>query len=178
MKVQYENSSSKKTRDLIKKTFAELVHEKKELSKITVTELVKRAAITRATFYTHYDDIYEVAEDYELETIELLISDELVLHTDDDIYRYFEDIIQCLKQNEEVYKMLLSSDETLFFLVKLEKRATQKISAMLQQKQAEHPYLELDIAFFMDGVMSELFKYYGLEDLLFNMKKWFQRIFR
>ena len=60
MKVQGLNSSSKKTRNLIKKTFAELINEKKELNKITVTELVKRAEITRSTFYTHYDDIYEV----------------------------------------------------------------------------------------------------------------------
>ena len=69
MKVQGLNSSSKKTRNLIKTTFAELMQEKKELNKITVTELVKRADITRSTFYTHYDDIYEVAKDYELETI-------------------------------------------------------------------------------------------------------------
>lgn len=48
----------KKTRNLIKKKFAELMNEKKELNKITVTELVKRAGITRSTFYTHYDDIY------------------------------------------------------------------------------------------------------------------------
>ena len=66
MKIQGLNSSSKKTRKLIKKAFAELIHEKKELSKITVTELVKRADITRSTFYTHYDDIYDVANDYQL----------------------------------------------------------------------------------------------------------------
>ena len=35
MKVQGLNSSSKKTRSLIKKTFAELMNEKKELNKIT-----------------------------------------------------------------------------------------------------------------------------------------------
>ena len=63
MKVQCLNSSSIKTRNLIKKTFAELINEKKQLNKITVTELVKRAQLTRSTFYTHYDNIYEVAKD-------------------------------------------------------------------------------------------------------------------
>ena len=108
MKVQGLNSSSKKTRNLIKKTFAELMNEKKELSKITVTELVKRAGITRSTFYTHYDDIYEVVNDYQLETIELLVSDDIVLNSIKDIYNYFDDIFNCLKKNEEIYKMLLS----------------------------------------------------------------------
>ena len=92
MKVQGLNSSSRKTRNLIKKTFAELMNEKKELNKITVTELVKRADITRSTFYTHYDDIYEVVNDYQLETIELLVSDDKVLNSVQDIYDYFDEI--------------------------------------------------------------------------------------
>ena len=39
----------------------------------------QRAEITRSTFYTHYDDIYDVVNDYQLETIELLVSDDKVL---------------------------------------------------------------------------------------------------
>ena len=100
MKVQGLNSSSKKTRKLIKKAFAELIHEKKELSKITVTELVKRADITRSTFYTHYDDIYEVVNEYQLETIELLVSDDKILNSIQDIYDYFDEIFDCLNKNE------------------------------------------------------------------------------
>ena len=87
MKVQCLNASSRKTRKLIKTVFAELMQEKKKLSKIKVTELVKRADITRSTFYTHYDDIYEVAKDYELETIELLTCDDKILYTNEDILR-------------------------------------------------------------------------------------------
>ena len=69
MKAQNLNNSSVKTRKLIRKTFAEMLSEKKELSKISVSELTKRANINRGTFYTHYDDIYGVAEDYENELI-------------------------------------------------------------------------------------------------------------
>ena len=94
MKVQGLNSSSKKTRNLIKKAFAELINEKKELSKITVTELVKKAEITRSTFYTHYDDIYEVVNEYQLETIELLVSDDKILNSIQDIYDYFDEIFE------------------------------------------------------------------------------------
>ena len=63
VKVKVINSSSKKTREAIKKAFAEEIEIKKELKKVTITELVKKAGITRGTFYTHYDNIYDVAKD-------------------------------------------------------------------------------------------------------------------
>lgn len=183
MKVQGLNSSSKKTRNLIKKTFAELINEKKELNKITVTELVKRAGITRSTFYTHYDDIYEVVNDYQLETIELLVSDDKVLNSIQDIYDYFDEIFECLKKNEEIYKMLLASNGSFIFLEELKKLAGEKIYYVLQNIIKNNKYLELDVNFYMDGVISELIKYfrdqsdYSSEELLANSKKWFEKIF-
>ncbi len=182
MKVQGLNSSSRKTRKLIKLAFAELFQEKKELRKITVTELVKRAELTRSTFYTHYDDIYDVAKDYELETIELLTCDDKVLHSNQDILNYFEEIIACLKKNEETYKMLLSSNETLYFLERLRKMATQKIFSALKNIYSS-PDLELDVEFFINGVVAEFLKYfrnmssYSLDELLEHTKRWYQKIF-
>lgn len=183
MKVQGLNSSSKKTRELIKKTFAELMNEKKELSKITVTELVKRAGITRSTFYTHYDDIYEVINDYQLETIELLVSDDIVLTSIDDIYNYFDEIFDCLKKNKDIYEMLLVSNGSLVFLEHLKKLAGEKIYYALQNIIKNGKYLELDVDFYMNGVISELIKYfrnqsdYSLDEILVNSKKWFEKVF-
>lgn len=184
MKVQGLNSSSKKTRNLIKKTFAELMNEKKELNKITVTELVKRAGITRSTFYTHYDDIYEVINDYQLETIELLVSDDKVLNSIQDIYHYFDEIFECLKKNEDVYKMLLVSNGSLIFLEQLKKLAGEKIYHAMKNIIKSNQYLELDVDFYMNGVISELIKYfrdqsdYSLDELLASSKKWFEKIFK
>ena len=182
MKVQCLNSSSIKTRNRIKKAFAELINEKKELNKITVTELVKRADITRSTFYTHYDDIYEVAHDYQLQTIELLCSDDLKLYTKQDIENYFVNIIQCLKDNEETYKLLLSAKESLLFLEKLKNIASDKIYDALKNIYPGK-YLELNISFLMNGILMEILKYfrneskYSLDELLINMKIWFEKIF-
>ena len=182
MKVQCLNSSSIKTRNLIKKTFAELINEKKQLNKITVTELVKRAELTRSTFYTHYDNIYEVANDYQLQTIELLCSEDLKLYTKQDIKNYFKNIIQCLKENEETYKMLLSANESLLFLEELKKIATQKIYEALKNNNADK-YLELSVTFLMDGILVEFIKYfrneskYTLDELLENIEIWFEKLF-
>ncbi len=182
MKVQCLNSSSIKTRNLIKKTFAELIHEKKQLNKITVTELVKKAQITRSTFYTHYDNIYEVAHDYQLQTIELLCSDDLKLYSKQDILNYFDNIIQCLKDNEETYKLLLSTNESLLFLERLKKIASTKVYEALKSINTDK-YLKLDITFLMNGILMELLRYfrnessYSLDEILLNMKKWFEKLF-
>ncbi len=182
MKVQCLNSSSIKTRNLIKKTFAELINEKKQLDKVTVTELVKRADITRSTFYTHYDNIYDVAHDYQLQTVELLCSDDLKLYSKKDILNYFENIIQCLKDNEETYKLLLSADESFLYLEKLKKIANKKIYSALKNSN-DDKYLDLNVSFFMDGVAMCFFKYfrnesnYSLDELLLNIKKWFEKMF-
>ena len=182
MKVQCLNSSSRKTRNLIKKTFAELINEKKQLDKITVTELVKRAELTRSTFYTHYDNIYEVAHDYQLQTIELLCSDDLKLHSKKDIEAYFVNIIQCLKDNEQTYKLLLSADESLLFLEKLKNIASKKIYDALKDIYLDKN-LPINISFFMNGILMEFLKYfrnesnYSLDEILENIINWFEKLF-
>lgn len=70
MKAKNLNNSSRKTNRLIKNVFAEMLSEYKEISRISVSELCARAEISRGTFYSHYDDIYGVAEDYENELID------------------------------------------------------------------------------------------------------------
>ncbi len=182
MKVQCLNSSSIKTRNLIKTTFAQLIHEKKQMDKVTVTELIQRANLTRSTFYTHFDNLYQVAQEYQLQTIELLCNEDLKLHSKEDILNYFDNIFLCLKQNEETYKLLLTANESILFLDKLEKIAGEKIYDALKNI-SNQKYLDLSISFLMDGITIEVVKYfrkqskYSLEELHWNTKQWFQKIF-
>ena len=182
MKVKCLNSSSIKTRNLIKKTFAELIHEKKEFRKITVKELTERAQITRSTFYTHYENMSEVAKDYQLQTIDLLCNENLKLHSKEDIEHYFETIILCLKEHEKTYKLLVSTDDSLLFLRKLERIARDKIYQALKNISSD-PALDIDVSFFLAGISIELIKYfrnessYSLDDLLLHIKKWFRKLF-
>lgn len=57
-----------KTRRLIKATFLELV-QAKPVQKITVTELAKRAEISKGIFYLHYLDIYDLYNQMVEETV-------------------------------------------------------------------------------------------------------------
>ncbi len=182
MKVQCLNSSSIKTRNLIKKTFAELINEKKQLSKITVSELVKKANLTRSTFYTHYDNIYQVAEEYQMQTVELLCNEDLILNTKQDILNYFDNIYVCLKENEDTYKLLLNAKDSLPFLYKLKNIASDKIYKALINNSNDN-CLDHTISFFMDGMILEIIKYfksennYTLKELFDNIKIWFNNLF-
>lgn len=53
-----------KTRQAIKNAMCELLQEK-SFDLITTTELVKRAGISRSSFYTHYQDKYELVDEYQ-----------------------------------------------------------------------------------------------------------------
>ena len=100
MKVQNLNSSSKKTKRLIKNVFAEMLSEKRELSKISVSELCARAEISRGAFYSHYDDIYGVAEDYENELIDLFFDNARLL-SPSTVEQFIDTLFDYIRKNDE-----------------------------------------------------------------------------
>ncbi len=64
MKQKAEYKSAIRSRRLIKEAFTELMEEK-EIDKITVTDIVKKADINRGTFYAHYANIRSLIEQIE-----------------------------------------------------------------------------------------------------------------
>ena len=96
MKARNLNNASRRTRATIKKTFAELLAEKRELSKITVTELVTRAGLSRGAFYSHYDDIFSVAEDYENELFERFFDNATLLNLGN-VDEFIDTLFRCLR---------------------------------------------------------------------------------
>ena len=58
----------KKTKRSIYNAFLEL-RSKKPLEKITIKELSEKAEISKATFYLHYQDIYELSQQLQLEVL-------------------------------------------------------------------------------------------------------------
>jgi len=184
MKSQYLNHSSEKTKQLIRNTFSKLVMEKKEIAKITVAELVKRADINRGTFYNHYDNIYNVAEDLENEVIQVLVESSYGFNSLEELYQYFDTVIEYLKNNEEMYKMLLSSKEALNFSVKLNGLLQKNLYSFLSKNPPKNTqFLKEDIIFYTDGILNYFFRYFkgelncSLNDLNQYMKRWFNILF-
>lgn len=68
-----ENKSVRRTKKCIKKSFAKLLSER-DISKITVTDLINDAEISRTTFYAHYSDIFDLFERISEEECDKLIA--------------------------------------------------------------------------------------------------------
>ena len=59
-----EYRSSLRSKKLIRRAMIELLAEK-DISKITVVDIVQRADLSRNTFYAHYQDVFAVVEELE-----------------------------------------------------------------------------------------------------------------
>lgn len=157
MKVKNKNISSINTQRNIKEAFAILMERKKELSAITVTELVKIAGITRSAFYTHYDNIYDVAKEIQDEALNLIDFDEIDIDNPENIKKYLEKVVTHLKENEDIYKMVLSSRDPLVFIDKLNKMIYESIDNLFKTSDKDK---ELIITFFTEGCINIFVKYF------------------
>ena len=74
-RVKSTHKNAARSRYLIKHAYGELLNEK-DPSKISVTDIVERANISRGTFYAHYLDVYDLnlsVQNNVLEAMELAI---------------------------------------------------------------------------------------------------------
>ena len=185
MKVKNLNRSSEKTKKIIKNTFAELIKENQALKKITVSELVKRADINRSTFYNHYGSIYDVAEELEAEIIKVLFENTQKLNSLDDIFNYLDEIIIYLKKNEDMYRLLLASNEPQVFLKKLKHSILDKLynSIINNSNFKNSNSLKFEVAFFTDVIVNQVLNYftsksdYSLDEICKNTKNIFIILF-
>ena len=185
MKVKNLNNSSKKTKNLIKDTFAVMLAEKKELSKINVSELVKRANINRSTFYAHYDDIYGVAEEYENELVDNFFSNAKLLE-DNNLDLFITSFFDYIRSNDDNYKMLCKSNEVLFAVRKLIDILSDQLINLYNStpKTRDDKFVELEIYIFVEGTLFEYIKScrsyskYNLDDLEEYCRIWYKNFQR
>lgn len=182
MKVKVANASSKKTRVSIKSAFAQLLKEKREIKSITIAELVELAGITRSTFYTHYDNIYEVAKDLQDEILDILFNNVNQIKTLSDMQDYVLMILKHLETNEELYRMILSSDEPLLFMNRLNKMMNKHLTDFFNNRSDDEQLLNIN--FFVDGTIHLFIKYFrneidiSLEELYLYVINIFKQIFK
>ncbi|MDD6995025.1 MAG: TetR/AcrR family transcriptional regulator [Candidatus Borkfalkiaceae bacterium] len=182
MKAGNLNNSSRKTRKLIKKTFAEMLAEKREVAKISVSELCARAEISRGAFYSHYDDIYAVAEDYENELIDLFFDNARLL-SPTNVEQFLDTLFDYVRENNENYKLLCKSNDFLFAAKKLTAIAENKFLQLCNESPylKDKEFLEPEINVFIEGLLCEYVRYCrgntatGLDELHAYTKSWTKR---
>ena len=156
-----------------------MLSEKKELGKVSVSELCARAEISRGTFYAHYDDIYGVAEDYENELIDVFFDNARLL-TQKGPEQFVDTVFSYIRQNNENYKLLCRSNDLIFAAKKLTAIASAKFLELSygDPRIRNRQYIELEINLFLDGLLCEYVRYCRdytettLDDLYGYTKYW------
>ena len=158
MKVKNKNCSSIKTKEKIRNAFVESLKEDGSLANISVTKLVKKADISRSTFYTHYESIYDIAKELQDETLELIAIDDSDIKTIDDLDKYIHKVIKNLKENEELYKTILKTREPLLFVEKLSNIIIKRLKKLNVFRNSKNETLEIN--FFTLGCVNLFVKYF------------------
>ncbi len=108
----------KYTRKMIRQSFLQLLEEK-PLGKITVKEICEKADINRATFYVHYEDVYDLLNKIEEEFYqEVLLS---VSNMEQGNYTGILplEILKKIRENEELCKAMFSKYGDKEFLARM-----------------------------------------------------------
>lgn len=113
-----QDRRTKRTKQLLKNAFIELLSEKK-LTEITVKELCDKADINRGTFYLHYQDIYAMKQQLEEEIYADLFA--IVNKAPSNInmeasYLLFLEIFRFIEKEKPLLNVLLGPNGDISFL--------------------------------------------------------------
>lgn len=107
-----EYRSAIRSKNFIKKAVVKLMREK-EISKITVSDIIREADISRGTFYAHYTDIESVIEQIETEELEKLLSFIDAIKDSEskkNTVFFIRSICEYLARDKDYYKMLTQTN--------------------------------------------------------------------
>lgn len=106
----------KYTKKIIKNTFLELLS-KKDIKKISVSELCSKADINRATFYRYYLDVFDLLDSIkkEFET-ELKAAYVPKNERENTVLNFSKAMLAVFLENKELVKILFNTNNGIYFL--------------------------------------------------------------
>ncbi len=146
------NRRTQITRMLLKTSLIELMHEK-PLNQITIKEICEQADLNRSTFYLHYTDQFVLLEDIENEVIKTTFDYLQNVGIDLDTLAYIETFLDYVKNNSDIFEILLCQQETTNFKESF-------ITKILEQLKGQIPFncsIELEkyiYSFLLHGCIS------------------------
>ncbi len=153
-----EYRSSIRSKNLIKKALAKLLHEK-EMSKITVSDIIREADISRGTFYAHYPDVHGVAEQIEQEELKKLIDfvDEIGINSIvENPADFIKEICIYILRDIEYYRMLMESNILNNFLGRIINIYYDKTLDRLVEEGRSRGEADIYLSFASNGARSTL----------------------
>lgn len=115
--MQSKDLRVRRTHKLLQSSLIELVKEK-PFDKITVTDICERAMVHRATFYTHFEDKYQLLDDCIGGFFSAFDEVAVTEHSVDGYKEYFTNvarkILADIEKNKAVYKAFMRQNDATF----------------------------------------------------------------
>ena len=168
MRQKAEYRSAIRSRRMIRQAYTELLKEK-DLPKITVTDIVKRADLNRSTFYAHYPDVRGVTEEIENEIIAKILDVLKEFH----YANFFIDpaplllkLSSYLEEDADFYRTMLSANGSEIFMEKLKKVFTNYMlnDSDIPEEMRHSKMVSLRVCYFAGGIVN-LYKQWLLGNL-------------
>ncbi len=140
------------------RAYVELMQKKGD-GRITVTDIVNTADLNRSTFYAHFKSSEDVREKIQSDIINELIGS---LNKRDfrnalsDSYPAMMHVVEFIKKDEEMYKMLLNTEDANKFLKKLRDIVIEKYLAdeVMLPRIKDRDEFEMNLRMFIGGYVS------------------------
>lgn len=159
-----ENRNSRRSKKLIRQSFIELVKEKKDITKISVKEIIDKADISKSTFYAHYQDIYAVLEEFENELIDEITSaiEEFFKDKNKDFEPYIKRLLFLFQENENFYSMFFKSDIYVSLVEKIKKIIKNELSKYIVKElpNTDKKTISFVVSFFTNGITYLMVDYF------------------
>lgn len=145
---------------VIKESFIKLLGQK-PISKITIKEICDDADVNRATFYAHYSDQYDLMDQIEQELIDginrYLNGKDLNVISEAPV-EMLEKILEYIKENAELFDLLLNLNGDLQFQREVTKIIGQQHFSAMTADQENSEYMFLFYASGSIGVIQKWLK--------------------
>lgn len=105
----------------------------KIIDKITVSDVIKKANVSRATFYAHYKDIHTLKQQFEKDfmTMMLTLNEESIQHLFDDSLQSLFNIFSTFDKNKKMIKAICGNGSSESFFLLLKQQFQQQIQSVI-----------------------------------------------
>lgn len=150
-----DNQRTRLTRLLLKNSLIKLLH-KKPIYQITVSELCADAELNRSTFYKYYGNVQDILEELEEETLAKStqciqeIESAGIDYGKEPLYR----LLCYVKENQEIYQLLMNNDVSGDFPAKMLKSITGFFKSQAEPAIHEVKLSEYTFEYLISGCIS------------------------
>lgn len=146
------------TKKIIKNTFL-TINQTKKIDEIKVSEVSRKAGISRTTFYSYYDDVYNIVEEIEDELLNQLAEKskirktyKLQKHNVDNPLFLDMMIYEYMEEHKDEFRLLFGENGDPLFRYKYSKFLQEVVISKIMEDFQITEYKDFISAFIMSGI--------------------------